>query len=195
MQLAAEFLAENAELLGLLHENYKRVELNRYNLEVYLSVAALYRHNLEMLESIAELDTMLKTAAAAAEKNQPRQAVQTLDRAVEKARSIQWSRNRAFRDLQQTWYKTWYARVAEANGRKFLHDVDDVKDHLPDRTTDMTYHILRELQLPFGEWVEQIQQARNQYAQSKQMPARTVKFDWKDLQAISGMEVGVISLE
>ena len=143
-----EFLAENEELLGLLHENYKRAELNRYNLEVYLSIAALYRHNLEMLESIADIDSMLKSAAAAAEKNQARQAVQAVDRAIDRARSDLWSRNRAMRDLQQTWYKTWYPRVAEANGRTFLHEVDDVKDHLPDRTTDMTYLILREMQLP-----------------------------------------------
>src|SRR5262249_8035569 len=130
MQLAAGFLAENGELLGLLHENYKRVELNRYNLEVYLSIAALYRHNLEMLESIAEINSMLKAAADAAEKKQTKQALQSVDRAVDKVQSLQWSRNRALRDLQQTWYKTWYPRVAEANGRKFLHEMDDVKDHL-----------------------------------------------------------------
>jgi hypothetical protein len=195
MQLAGEYLAENSELLGLLHENYLRVELNRYNLEVYLSVAALYRHNLEMLESIAEIDSMLKGAAAAAEKNQARQAVQAVDRAIDRARSILWSRNRALRDLQQTWYKTWYPRVAEANGRKFLHELDDVKDHLPDRTTDMTYLILRELQLPFGEWIEQIRAVRNQYAEAHKIPARTVTFDWKDLQPVSGSEVGAISLE
>jgi len=195
MQLAGEYLAENSELLGLLHENYLRVELNRYNLEVYLSVAALYRHNLEMLESIAEIDSMLKGAAAAAEKNQARQAVQAVDRAIDRARSILWSRNRALRDLQQTWYKTWYPRVAEANGRKFLHQLDDVKDHLPDRTTDMTYLILRELQLPFGEWIEQIRAVRNQYAEAHKIPARTVTFDWKDLQPVSGSEVGAISLE
>jgi hexosaminidase len=195
LQLMAEYLAENSELLGLLHDNYKRVELNRYNLEVYLSVAAMYRHNLEMLESLAEIDSMLKGAAAAAGKNQARQAVQAVDRALDRARSIQWSRNRALHDLQQTWYKTWYPRVAEANGRKFLHDVDDVKDHLPDRTTDMTYHVLRELQLPVGEWIEQIRAARNQYAAAHQIPARTVTFDWKDLRPVSGMEVGTISLE
>jgi hexosaminidase len=195
VQLAAEFLTDNEELLGLLHENYQRAQLNRYNLEVYLSIAALYRHNLELLESIAEIDSMLKSAAAAAEKNQPRQALQSVDRALDRSRSIVWSRNRALRDLQQTWYKTWYPRVEEANGRKFLHEVDDVKDHLPDRTTDMTYLILREIQLPFGEWIEQIQAARNRYAQAHQTPVRADKFDWKDLKSVSGMEIGAISLE
>jgi hypothetical protein len=195
VQLTSESLAENEELLGLLHENQKQVELNRYNIEVYLSIAALYRHNLELVESIANVDAMLTSAAAAAEKNQPRQAVQAVDRALDRARSVLWSRNRALRDLQQTWYKSWYPRVTEANGRKFLHEVDDVKDHLPDRTTDMTYLILREMQLPFGDWVEQIRAARNQYAQAHQLPVRPEKFDWQDLKPISGMEIGAISLE
>ena len=39
LQLAADFLAENDELLGLLHDNLPRSELNSYNLEVFL----LYR--------------------------------------------------------------------------------------------------------------------------------------------------------
>ena len=72
-------------------------------------------------------------------------------------------------------------RVAEANGRRFLHEVDDVKDHLPDRTIDMSYLVYRELLLPFGEWAEQMRAARNQYAQSHGLPARNERFDWQDL--------------
>ena len=60
-------------------------------------------------------------------------------------------------------------RVAEANGRRFLHELDDVKDHLPDRTVDMTYLVYRELLLPFGDWVEQVRAAR----QSVRLLART----------------------
>ena len=59
----------------------------------------------------------------------------------------------------------------------------------------MTYHILRELQLPVGEWVEQIRAARNQYAAAHNMPARTAAFDWKDIRPVSGMEIGTISLD
>jgi hypothetical protein len=59
----------------------------------------------------------------------------------------------------------------------------------------MTYLILRELQLPFGEWIEQIRAVRNQYAEGHKIAARTVTFDWKDLKPVSGSEVGAISLE
>jgi hypothetical protein len=195
LQLVDDFLPENEEVLGLLYQNLKEVDLNRYGMEVFLSIAQLYRENLEMLQSIAGIDTLLKSASAAAEKNQARQALQAVDRAIDRARSIQWSRNRALRDAQETWYKSWYPRAVEANGRKFLHEVDDVKDHLPDRTTDMSYLVYREMLLPFNEWIEQIQNARNQYARAHQAQIRNEKFDWKDLQPVSGSEVGVTSLE
>ncbi len=49
LQLAADSLAENDELLGLLAENLRRGGRNRYNLEVYLAIARLYRQNVRML--------------------------------------------------------------------------------------------------------------------------------------------------
>src|SRR5260370_5870852 len=45
-QLAAEFMRENDELLGLLHANLARANVNRYNLEVFLAISYLYRHHL-----------------------------------------------------------------------------------------------------------------------------------------------------
>jgi hypothetical protein len=70
--------------------------------------------------------------------------------------------------------------VAEANGRKFLHELDDVKDHVPDRTVDMTYLAGRELQLPFGDWIASIRSARNDFAAAHHLPLDTREFDWRD---------------
>jgi len=162
---------------------------------VYESVAGLYQQNLEMLRSLATMDQELQRAAQAAGKQQVRPAVQAADRALEEARSMLFERNRALRHVQEVWYQTWYPRVAEANGRKFLHEVDDVKDHLPDRTVDMTYLILRQLQLPVNGWIEQIRDARNRYAAAHQLPARNDTFEWLDLKPVSGLITSRISLE
>ena len=59
----------------------------------------------------------------------------------------------------------------------------------------MSYLVYREMLLPFNEWMEQIQNARNQYARAHQAQVRNEKFDWKDLRPVAGSEVGVISLE
>ncbi len=81
-----------------------------------------------------------------------------------------------------TWDKSWYPRIEQANGRHFLHEFDDVKDHLPDRTVDMSYLVYREMILPLGEWFDQVQRVRNQYAQAHNLPIRSSKLDWKGTQ-------------
>src|SRR6185369_14180852 len=108
-------------------------------------------------------------------------ALESLDSALGVAQKIRQQRNTVLRDAVSTWYKSWLPRVAEANGRRFLHDLDDVKDHLPDRTVDMSYLVWRQLLLPMGDWVQKIDSARNAYAGKNQLPPKKVEFDWKDL--------------
>ena len=78
------------------------------------------------------------------------------EQAQQKARDIRDARNRVLQQASEVWYKSWYPRVAEANGRKFLHEMDDIKDHVPDRTVDMSYLVYRQLLLPFDPWIEQL---------------------------------------
>jgi hexosaminidase len=182
VKMAQDNMPANAELLGLLHANLHSVQFQRYNLQVFLSIAGLCRQNLQMLTEMEALDGALKAAQAAAAHVEYAQAVASLDRALDIAQHIRYQRNLALDEAVDTWYKSWYPRVAEANGRKFLNEVDDVKDHLPMRTVDMSYLVNREMILPMGEWFEQVENARNQYAQAHNLPARTDKLDWKDAQ-------------
>jgi hypothetical protein len=195
IRLADESRTANQELMGLLHENVRSAEFNRYNLEVFTAIAELYQQNLDMLHSIAQIDQLLKSASGAAAKNNAKQAVGSVDRALQLARSIYLERNRVLRDATGTFYKSWFPRVAEGNGRKFLHELDDVKDHLPDRTVDMSYLVYRELLLPFGEWAVKVRSARNEYAKAHQIPVRNDRFDWEDLAPVTAVEAGEISLE
>jgi len=181
LQLAAEFLSDNDELLGLLAENMRTVERNRYNLEVYTSVAQLYRQNLAMITDIGRICYLLENAEKAAVEKKPKEALEAVDRSLELAKQIRQQRNTALRDAVATWYKSWFPRVPEANGRKFVHELDDVKDHVPDRTVDMSYLVYRELQLPFGQWVEAIRSARNQFAATNGLTLDQGKFDWLDM--------------
>ncbi|HLJ16827.1 MAG TPA: beta-N-acetylhexosaminidase [Bryobacteraceae bacterium] len=184
LKLAEDGLTENTELLGLLYTNLQRADWNRYNLEVFLSIARLCQQNLEMLVDLGRIDRTL--AGGGGRQGGGRRggdaALPRIDRALDLARDIRLKRNAVYQDTVATWYKSWYPRVAEANGRKFLHEVDDVKDHVPDRTVDMSFLIYRELQLPLDDWYNQVLAARNQYAQAHQLPARTDSLNWKDLQ-------------
>jgi len=188
LQMASRFLDENSELLDLLYENLRQVESNRYNLELYIGIAQLYRQNIEMLMDLARVNTALQGAQTAAAKPDPKKAVAAIDRALDIAERIRQQRNLAFANAVTTWYKSWYPRVAAANGRQFVNKVDDVKDHLPVRTVDMTYLIYRQLLYPLGEWAAAVQAARNHYAEAHQLSPRTGSWDWKETSALLTMQ-------
>jgi hypothetical protein len=182
LELAGHFLASNDELLDLLNGNLRRVEFNRYNLELYVAIAQLYRQNIQMLLDLGRINAALQAAQAAAAKPDPKAAVAALGQALDIVENIRQERNRAFADATETWYKSWYPRVAEANGRKFLDQVDDVKDHLPVRTVDMTYLIYRQLLYPLGDWANGVQRVRDEYAAEHKLPVESRTWDWKALE-------------
>jgi hypothetical protein len=181
LQLAARSLAESDELLRLLAVNLQKAEFNRYNLEVLESIAKLCRQNLEFLHALGHIDELFVSAQAASRKGEAKKALDNIDQALEIARQIRVQRNRVYQDTVRVWHKTWHPRVAEANGRRFVHDLDDVKDPLPDRTVDMSYLVYRQLQLPFGEWFGQVHMARNSFAEKSGLPKRPMDFAWKKL--------------
>jgi hypothetical protein len=180
LELAGQFLAQNDQLLDLLDADIPRVQFNRYNLTVYLSIAGLYRQNLITLQDLGRISDALEAAESSAGKANPEQAVAALDRAIGIAENIRQQRNEALQNATGTWYETWFPRVAEANGRRFLNAVDDVKDHQPVRTVDMNYLVYRELLYPLGEWLDGVVAARNSYAVANKLPTRTYHFNWKD---------------
>ena len=180
LQLAAASLGENTELLGLLARNLSLTAsvYSRYNLEVFRSIAQLCRQNLDMLADLGKIDALFASAQEDARDGNPKDAVAAIDQALRLAQGIRAGRNAVLADATSTWYRSWYPRGVNVNGRRFLHELDDIKDHLPDRTVDMTYLVYREILLPFGEWFDQVQAARNEYAQSHALAPRRYPFDW-----------------
>lgn len=180
LTLAGQFLTQNDELLDLLYANAQQVRFNRYNLAVYLSIAKLYRQNLTMLQNLGQIADLLRKAGQDAGQANAAEAVASLDHALDIGKEIRDSRNRVLQDATTTWYESWFPRVAQANGRTYLNEVDDVKDHQPVRTVDMSYLVYRELLYPFGEWADKVLAVRNQYAAAHGLPARDFRLDWND---------------
>lgn len=181
--LALQAEQQNQMLLGLLHENIQRAQFNRYNLQVYLTIADLCRQNLTMIAAIHRMDVDLASASQVKEKD-PKKALSAVDSALDTATSIWQQRNEVLKNSVATWDQRWFPRVEEANGRRFLHELNDVKDHLPDRTTDMSYLVYREKLLPFGEWVNSIAAARNQFASAHHLPTRNYRLAWDNFNAV-----------
>ena len=183
LALASHAEQQNQVLLGMLHENIQRAQFNRYNLQVYITIADLCHQNLSMIAGIRRMDEDLASAAQLKVKD-PNAAVSLIDTALDIATSIWQQRNEVLKNSVATWDQRWFPRVEEANGRHFLHELDDVKDHLPDRTVDMSYLVYREKILPFGEWLNAIAAARNQFAAAHNLSARNYHLDWQDFNAV-----------
>jgi hypothetical protein len=179
LKMAGEFLAQNDELVDLIHLNQTQVQFQKYNLRVFLSIAQLFRQNAQMLLDLQRMSSQLKSAEMYAGRADAADAVAALDRALNIAGSIQTGRNEALESATQTWYQRWFPRVPEANGRGFLDKVDDVKDHLPVRTVDLSYLVYRELLYPLGDWASRTISVRNQYAAAHRLSTRTFSLDWK----------------
>jgi hexosaminidase len=182
LRLVAKSQTDNDELMRLLAANLEKAEFNRYNLEVLQSIAKICRQNLEFLQALGRINKLFFWAQSAARDGDAKKALGAIDEALELARGIQRERNRVFHDAVQVWYATWYPRVAEANGRKFVHDLDDVKDHVPDRTVDMSFLVYRQLRLDFGQWFGHVQTSRNSFAENNGLPKRQAEFDWEKLE-------------
>lgn len=181
LELATEFRREYEELVTLLDENRRKVELNGYNLEVFHSIAGLYKENYDFLEGLKRIDERFAAAYQASRSEQKQQALAAMDQALDEARELRKRRNQALRTAEQTWYKSWQPRVLAANGRQFFHQLDDVKDHEPDRTVDLSYLVYRQLLLPFDDWYETVRAARNSYASKHGLRARSDSLNWKNL--------------
>ncbi|MFT3947747.1 MAG: glycoside hydrolase family 20 zincin-like fold domain-containing protein [Agriterribacter sp.] len=180
LQEVEKFLEENNEVMNLLHENIAKADMQRYNLQVLYTVALLCRQNLYMLLDLKKTNEWLQLSSQSV--THPATALTMIDQALDKIGRIRANRNEVLQTVTTTWYQDWFPKVAEANGRKFLHQVDDVKDHHPDRTIDMRYLVYRQLKYPLGEWVQKVTAIRNEFAKKNNLPERTAIIHWESIQ-------------
>lgn len=194
MELAWKFLSENDELMNLLYSKLSSVQFNRYNLEVYLSLAEICRHNLKLLQALEGISNDLEMAQDQAGKLHYADAVSALDHALDTASLVRDNRNQALHGATETWYKSIFPRVPEANGRHVAHDPQDfvsvaTSESARRSQVGLLYLIDREFSLPLGEWVNQVQDVRNRYATAHHLPGRDGKFDWEDTSTLHSQGV------
>ncbi|TLV03499.1 glycoside hydrolase [Dyadobacter luticola] len=175
---AKAMLPRNKYAFDLLRENKSRAKSQLYNLEVLESVAAICGQNLRMLVTLNQVTDLLQKASSTAATNSA-QAVKQLDTAIDMISKLKHQRDSTFAFVEKIWYKEWQPVVEEANGRKFLFEVDDIKDHQPVRTVNLSYLIYRELHYPLDDWWNKVQEVRNEFAQQHKLPVVNKTLDWQ----------------
>jgi hypothetical protein len=175
----AKFLAEarprmleSDQLVHALEGNFARVDRNHYNLEVLLALARFMGHHWRLLEGLCGAENALVGAQAAAAKKNPRQAVGQMVAAHNSIERLEQEGEQFFRELEAVYEKSRFPKGRAVGGRKFVHALDDTKDHWADRTPDLGFLAAPERSIGFGAWRKQLAGLIQAYAKANNVPVR-----------------------
>ncbi len=172
----AELMAlENDALVHSLHQSLLNCTRNRYNLEVFLSLAGLTGHQARLMLGMKRIEDSLASARQSALHGNSKAAVGYLVAALEQAQGIIEERKADFSYLQTVWEKSRYPKGQEVDGKKFFHVLDDVKDHFADRRVDLTYMIAPEESIELDKWVEDLKGVIRAYLKLNRLPERPLE--------------------
>jgi len=167
-------LRRNDWLIARLLENLPRARRNRYNLEVFLALAYFQRHHLRMLQGVAAAERELLAAAEAEAGGRRSQAVGLMLQAHRRVGEILDDLRQTYSRLKVVWEKSTYPRNREVEGKKFVHVMDDVKDHFADRRADLTYMIAPEESIGLEQWRKGLAEVVRGYAKAHGLALRTL---------------------
>jgi hypothetical protein len=130
---ATRMALKNDVLIHRIQQNILKATRNRYNLEVFLSLAEFTGHHNRMIFEMKRIEDSLQSAREAVQKNDSERAVGHLADAYNRAKRIQEERHSTLKYLKSVWEKSLFPKGQEFIGKKFHHVLDDTKDHWADR--------------------------------------------------------------
>ena len=163
---------KNDDLVNRLTRYVVQVERNRYNLEVYLTIAYLERYFINTILTLRDAESLMIHAQSAAADGSPAIAVANLVDASNRMGSlISWS-NWMWENLTTTWEKSRFEKGRSVGGRDFVHIMDDVKDHPADRRKGLDYLIAPFQRTDLPGWRTRLNERINKYAADNKVPVR-----------------------
>ena len=163
---------ENDQLVHAIHGNFARADRNHYNLEVLLALTRFMGHHWRLIEGLAAVENSLAAAEEAASKKNPEQAVGQLVAAHNTAERFEQEGERLFRELEAVYEKSRFPKGRSVAGRKFVHVLDDTKDHWADRTPDLAFMMAPERSIGLPAWRKQLAGIIQTYAKAHGVPVK-----------------------
>ncbi len=172
IERARVLLPASDRLISLLNRNLTSLERNRYNLEVYLSIAQFERHFIETLLELGKAERALAAAFEAAAKGDHGRAVNFLVEANNTVSALLERREWMWSNLTEVWERSRYEKGRSVDGRHFVHVLDDLKDHWADRRRGLDYMMapFQRMQLPA--WRGSLAIIIDNYAAAHGVPVR-----------------------
>jgi hypothetical protein len=161
---------KNDELVSRLTGYIGKVERNRYNIEVYLSIAYLERYFINTVLTLRDAESLMLNAQSAAAEGKPVDAVANLVEASNLVGELNTWGSRMWDNLTLTWEKSRYEKGRSVSGRNFVHVFDDVKDHWADRRKGLDYMIAPFERMNLPEWRARLNDLIRSYAAENRVP-------------------------
>ncbi len=162
----------NDSLVAMLMRNLGRVERNRYNLEVLLSLARLERYFMDMLTTMEQAESSMVAASAADAEGKHAAAVGQLVVASNSVASLLEQESAMWSNLVTVWEKSRYPKNRSVDGREFFHVLDDVKDHFADRRKGLDYMMAPFQRMDIPGWRERLVSFIDSYAAAHGVPVQ-----------------------
>jgi hypothetical protein len=163
---------QNDQLVHALTGNILHAERNQYGLEVFLALARFTGHHWSLLTALADAERDLSLASAEAAKNRPAVAVGHLVSASNLVARMEQEASAVSRNLTRVFEQSRYPTGREVGGRKFVHILDDTKDHWSGRTADLGYMFVPEQIIALARWRIQLDKITRDYATRNKVPVR-----------------------
>ncbi|MFB3828277.1 MAG: beta-N-acetylhexosaminidase [Bryobacteraceae bacterium] len=165
---ARERIPENERCVLALHDNLGRVDRNHYNLEVYLALANFMGHHWRLLAGLADAEKRLETAR----QSEPRIAVGHMVAAHNAVENLRKQGEEIFAGLTAVYEKSRFPKGRSVGGRKFVHILDDTKDHWADRTPDLGFMAAPERSIGLEKWAKDLSTVIHAYAALHKIPVK-----------------------
>jgi hexosaminidase len=167
---AENMKVKNDNLTNMLTSYIGKVERNRYNLEVYLSIAFLQRYFINTILTLHSAESNLVQANSAAAKGNHADAVAYMVEARNQVKlHTDWGKW-MWNNLTEIWEKSRYEKGRSVNGRDFVYIMDDVKDHWADRRKGLDYMIAPFQRMDMPGWNSRLNERILEYASEHNIP-------------------------
>jgi hexosaminidase len=154
VEKAKEFKQKMDEAINICKANISKSTKNKYDFEVFQSIAEMIKHTTLTYLDLSELEKTIKEGH-----NQRFLSVENTYKSLEKAEKIITEnlarREKVFNDLVATWEKTRLPKGISTSDKEFFFMQDRAR-HFANRTPDMTYHIYDEQLLGLEEYLEKL---------------------------------------
>ncbi|MBI1792111.1 MAG: beta-N-acetylhexosaminidase [Acidobacteria bacterium] len=165
---ARSLALDNDRLVHALLDNFARVDRNAYNLEVFLALARFMGHHWRLIEGLAAAERSLESAS----KSKPEQAVGHMVSAYRTVDRLCREGLATFQELTAVYEKSRFPKGQSVDGRRFVHVLDDTKDHWADRTPDLGFMYAQEKSIGLDQWRKDLYKIVQEYAARHRVPVK-----------------------